>query len=178
MSRGTERSLSPEDQLLINEVKAKYFRYLDTRQWGALRSIFTSEAVVEGLPDEWGSLDTAEKFVNMAQQRFGPGIISVHHGHMSEIVRADDETARGIWAMEDYVTWPRGDRTYRGVFVPDMWGFRGYGHYEDEFVRTGDGWKISHLRLTRLRVDPLVGEAPQDLPFAVRSSSESWLGEV
>ncbi|MBV8983791.1 MAG: nuclear transport factor 2 family protein, partial [Acidimicrobiia bacterium] len=33
--------------------------------------------------------------------------------------------------------------------------FRGYGHYNEEYVREDGGWRIRRLVLTRLRVDPL-----------------------
>ncbi len=38
-----------------------------------------------------------------------------HHGHMPEIEITGDDTARGIWAMFDYVEWPKHDGTTLGT---------------------------------------------------------------
>jgi len=68
---------------------------------------------------------------------------------MLEDVEIDvtDDTATGIWAMEDYVDWgPAEDGTPRA--------FRGYGHYRERYVKGSDGpWRIAALQLTRLRRD-------------------------
>jgi hypothetical protein len=34
-------------------------------------------------------------------------------------------------------------------------GFRGYGHYHEEYRKAGGRWRIRRLRLTRLKVVPL-----------------------
>jgi hypothetical protein len=34
---------------------------------------------------------------------------------------------------------------------------RGYGHYHEAYRKEGGRWLISTLKLTRLRVDPIVG---------------------
>jgi hypothetical protein len=66
---------------------------------------------------------------------------------MPEIEITGDDTARGIWAMFDYVEWPEQD----GRRV----GLHGYGHYLEEYVREDGAWYIARSRLERLRVDPL-----------------------
>jgi hypothetical protein len=76
------------------------------------------------------------------------GARTVHHGHMPEIELTGPDTARGIWAMFDYVEWPPSDSGERI-------GLRGYGHYHEEYVREDGEWRIARTRLVRLRVDPL-----------------------
>jgi hypothetical protein len=72
---------------------------------------------------------------------------------MPEIEVSGPETARGTWAMSDYVEWPSRD----GARV----GLRGYGHYIEEYVKEADGrWRIIRSRLARLRVDPLGSKLP------------------
>ncbi|MFF2840605.1 nuclear transport factor 2 family protein [Paenarthrobacter sp. NPDC057981] len=167
--------LSMHDRVQICETKARYFRLLDTRQWDALFEVFTVDARIEGMPEAWGPLNSPADFITRAKEHFGKGVVSVHHGHMPEITATGPSTARGIWSMEDYVTWPRGDRSYRGVRNPDQWGIRGFGHYEDELRRVDDGWRISFLRLTRLRIDPLVGDEAQEPGFEMVRLSPDWL---
>lgn len=154
----------------IRQLKARYFRTLDTKQWDAWRALFTDDARFEGTrrqfsgPDEFCT--TTANWLEHA--------VTVHHGHMPEIVFTGPDTARAIWAMHDLVEFtveqPAGG-PYGGR------GFVGFGHYEEEYRRLGNTWKISFLRLTRLRVDPLPAGAGL-VPLAaglLRSGSTQWL---
>jgi uncharacterized protein (TIGR02246 family) len=134
----------------IKQLKARYFRTLDTRDWDGFGQVFARDAVLE-VPE-----------VDMTQQGRGDivafvrdslvGTRTVHHGHMPEVEVTGPDTARGTWAMFDYVEWPA---SASGARV----GLRGYGHYREEYVREDGQWRIGRSRLERLRVDPL-GELP------------------
>jgi hypothetical protein len=76
------------------------------------------------------------------------GTQTVHHGHMPEIEITGPDTARGTWAMFDYVEWPRSESGERI-------GLTGYGHYLEEYIREDGEWRIARTHLARLRVDPL-----------------------
>jgi hypothetical protein len=67
---------------------------------------------------------------------------------MPEIEITGEGTARGTWAMFDYVEWPPREG---GARV----GLTGYGHYLEEYVREDGAWRIRRTHLSRLRVDPL-----------------------
>ena len=75
------------------------------------------------------------------------GARTAHHGHMPEIEITGDGTARGIWAMFDYVEWPEqnGDARRPPGLRPLSRGVRAGGR------RVAD----RRTRLERLRVDPL-----------------------
>ncbi len=112
-------------------------------------------------------------FITGISTRFA-AVISVHHCHMPEIELLDDTRARGIWAMEDYVEWTDGAAPAE---APGSKGFRGYGHYEEEYRVEAGVWKICFLRLTRLRID----EVPVAQPAARMgrcSASLVWLPPV
>lgn len=167
--------LTENDRIKILEVKARYFRYLDTKQWDKLRTVFTDDATFDGFSSLWADMNDPNTFINQAQQHFSSEVISVHHGHMAEISLVEPNTARGIWSMEDYVTWPADGRSYRGYTLSNQWGIKGYGHYEDEFKLVNNQWLISKLRLTRIRIDPLVG-TPQIQPkYELLQASPDWL---
>jgi hypothetical protein len=85
---------------------------------------------------------------------------------MPEIVFVGPDTARAIWAMYDFVEQPAVSDGQHGIV--------GYGHYEEEYQRVDGEWKISFLRLTRLRVDALTGEYPVTHPVK-RVHSPAWL---
>lgn len=76
---------------------------------------------------------------------------------MPEVVFTSEDHARGVWAMMDCL---QCKNAFSPREAPDHYGLCGYGHYEEEYVRSDDGWKISFPRLTRLRIDPLPLNTP------------------
>ena len=146
-----------EDARAIRELKARYFRHMDLREWSALRDVFTADAVMDmrGASDELkasGVNADPETLViakrdtivsTMEGSLFG--IATVHHGHMPEITFVSDDEAKGIWPMEDTLIFPKGAQVRR---------LHGFGHYHETYRREQDGcWRISHLRFTRLHVE-------------------------
>jgi hypothetical protein len=136
----------------LKQLKARYFRALDTKDWDAFGDVFAREAVLE-VPE-------AEMVVNgraaIVEGVSGAlvGATTVHHGHMPELELTGADTARGTWAMFDYVEWPAPGG---GAGL----GLQGYGHYREEYVREDGRWRIARSRLERLRVDPLGAGLPQ-----------------
>ena len=173
MSSPNFAPVDPVDYLLsvdaIRQVKARYCRYIDTKQWHRLPSIFTADCRFEGLGSAPAGADVAT-FVAGVSSRLAP-TISVHHVHALEVVRTGPDTARAIWAMEDYVEWQDGGTVKE---TPGSKGFRGYGHYEEDYRREGLDWKICFLRLTRLRLDPCPIDAPPPRTGALQASPD-WL---
>ena len=133
----------------IKQLKARYFRLMDTKDWKAMREVFTDDARmdIDGYVTDGGDAIIAFMSGVLAQVR------TVHHGHMPEITVAGPDRATGIWAMYDYVEFP-GDAA-----APQ--GLKGYGHYHEEYRIQDGAWRIASTRLGRLRVDPLPGGLPQ-----------------
>ena len=130
----------------ITQLKARYFRLVDTKRWDEWGMVFASDAVLE-LPE--GDLELRGRDEIVANvSTFMKDVLSVHHGHMPEIEITGDGTARGTWAMHDYVEWPETDGRRNGL--------HGYGHYVEEYVHEEGEWRIARTRLERLRVDPLI----------------------
>jgi hypothetical protein len=129
----------------IKQLKARYFRLLDTRDWDGWTLLFTENCEFRTSRDPDEVIVGRETFVPLVRSSITPGI-SVHHGHMPEITLTSPVTATGIWAMYDYVQGtPAGG--------PPLL-LHGYGHYHEAYRKEADGeWRISSLRLTRLRVD-------------------------
>lgn len=129
----------------IKRLKARYFRTLDRKDWDGFAGVFAEDAVME-VP-EAAVVERGRDAIVAAVSAALSGTRTVHHGHMPEIEITGPDTARGTWAMADYVEWP-------GPEGGGRVGLQGYGHYEEEYVRE-DGWRIHRLLLSRLRVDPL-----------------------
>ena len=128
----------------IKQLKARYFRLVDTKQWAEFRQVFTDDLVfITGTEQNGQRYDGADAFVKQVSERALRTAISAHHGHMPEIKITSETTASGVWAMFDWVDDPDSGRA-----------FQGYGHYHEDYEKGADGqWRIKRLRLTRVRVD-------------------------
>jgi uncharacterized protein (TIGR02246 family) len=134
----------------IRQVKARYFRCMDTKDWDGFADQFAPDAVMDINEDIGGSPgdDAGTIRGNQAIADFVRGaiddVLTVHHGHMPEIEITSPTTARGIWAMEDMLRWPE---------AASMNEMHGYGHYHETYEKTDGQWRIKTIRLARLRVD-------------------------
>jgi len=79
----------------IKQLKARYFRSIDTKDWTGLASVFTADATLESEGRVRRGRDDIVSFI----ARFLDGVVSVHHGHMPEISIDGPHTATGVWAM-------------------------------------------------------------------------------
>ena len=127
----------------IKQLKARYFRCMDTKAWDEMRQVFADDVHVDMADEGGGIQDTADEFMTMLRENI-EDVTTVHHGHMPEISITSPTTASGIWAMEDKLRWPEGS---------PIVAMHGYGHYRETYERTSAGWRIKTLTLTRLRVD-------------------------
>ena len=134
----------------IKQLKARYFRFLDTRRWDEWAQIFTVDCEFRTLPDSEEVQTGREDFAAFVRSVITPGV-SVHHGHMPETALTGPDTAEGVWAMTDYV-----EATEGAAFPMTL---EGYGHYHETYRREPEGWRISSLQLTRLRVDDVAPPA-------------------
>lgn len=154
----------------IRSLKARYCRYIDTKQWDRLRGLFGRSARFEGFGSAPDGAD-ADAFVAGVSARLAKAV-SVHHCHTPEIVFLAPDRARGVWAMQDHLEWPEAIRLKE---APEVRGFIGFGHYEEAYVREDGTWKMDFLRLTRLRIDPLPLDVAFPDPTALRRASPDWL---
>lgn len=134
-----------DDIEAIRQLKARYFRTMDTKDWDAMRQVFTDDVVVDTTEAGGGVVSGAEAFLAFLQEALA-GTVTVHQGHMPEIDLTSETTATGIWALNDIVIWPNGMR------------LDGYGHYHETYEKGADGWRIKTSKLTRLHTDFVMPE--------------------
>jgi SnoaL-like domain len=126
----------------IKQLKARYCRYLDTKDWSAWRAIFTDDFVSDTAEAGGRLIVGADEFVAYIRKTLGkPSQPTVHQVHAPEIELLSETTARGVWALEDVV------RLAPGV------NLNGYGHYHETYEKTAGQWRIKTSKLTRLRED-------------------------
>lgn len=141
-----------DDVEQIRQLKARYFRLLDTKDWDGLAQVFTDDVEIDMRGEGGGIIQSVAEFLPYVRASIETAT-TVHHGHMPEITLGGDE-ATGVWAMEDMLWWPNGSPLRR---------MHGYGHYHETYRRTADGWRIATMRLTRLH---------RELEFAPVESEE------
>ncbi|WP_018503951.1 nuclear transport factor 2 family protein [Parafrankia discariae] len=124
----------------IKQLKARYFRLLDTKDWAGLRGLFTDDLVVDTTGSGGGVVAGADAFVGFVSSHLAEAV-TVHHGHTPEITLTSPSEATGIWAMEDRIWFANGTAV------------TGFGHYHETYVKIDDAWRISSSTLTRLRVE-------------------------
>ncbi len=154
---GVERLLAIEE---IKVLKAKYWRFVDTKRWTDFGALFAPDARFFDHAAQFGC-DGAEEIESKISAVLEPAL-SVHQGHQAEITILDGTNARGIWAMEDYLIFPPGEVTpqnpYAGATV------RGWGHYVEEYVKHDGAWRFQNVELYRLRLEvesPVATEYPR-----------------
>ena len=126
----------------IKQLKARYCRYLDAKDWAAWRSIFTDDFVSD-TAEAGGKLITgADDFVAFTRNNIGRrSQATAHQVHAPEIELTSATTACGVWALQDVV------RFGPGVTLV------GYGHYHEIYENIAGKWLIKSSKLTRLRED-------------------------
>ena len=129
-----------EDWQAICDTKARYCRFLDTKQWDAWAGLFTEDLVLDTVAAGGTLIKGRDEAVAMVRASLGD-VPTAHQVHNPEITVNGDE-ADVIWAMQDRVAFPGGQ------------GLVGYGHYTERYVRRDGGWKIAASKLTRLHLDP------------------------
>jgi SnoaL-like domain len=129
----------------IKNLKARYFRCMDTKQWEELRGVFTPDMKVIS-PDGKVWLEGGDAFAASLKNSLERSV-SAHQGFSPEIQIIDDQNAKGIWPMQDVIKWE--DRHPREGWKSIV----GRGHYHDTYRKTDGQWRIATLTLTRLSLD-------------------------
>ncbi|ULE33287.1 nuclear transport factor 2 family protein [Mycobacterium sp. IDR2000157661] len=124
----------------IKQLKARYCRLLDTKDWTAWRDIFTDDFHSDTSESGGKVIDGADEFVAFTRKSLR-NQATVHQVHAPEIEVTSASTACGVWALEDVVR-----------FGPGV-NLRGYGHYTETYEKTDGQWRIKSSKLTRLRED-------------------------
>lgn len=134
----------------IKQLKARYFRFMDTKNWQELPTVFAPDAVMDmrgETADDSGLISGADNIAAFMRQSV-EFLVTVHHGHTPEIDILSETSACGIWAMEDKLWKPEGSRS-----TLPFNALHGYGHYHETYSKIDGQWLIQTTRLSRLRVD-------------------------
>lgn len=131
---------------LIKQLKARYFRFLDTANMEGLKKTFTEDAEIHFSSPSYelhfkGWTDIEEFYKSSFTSRsFG-----MHNGHMPEIT-VDGDNATGYWYLHDIF-----------IHLDSKVQFEGSAIYEDTYVKIDGQWKIKTSGYKRLfeKITPL-----------------------
>jgi hypothetical protein len=132
----------------LQNLKARYCRFLDTKDWDGYAAVFTEDAVMDVREDTGlGPITGIEAIFAQVRAAVGPATIC-HQVHSPEFEFSGPDNAQGIWSMQDVVIWEDGNSPIDGVSA-----MTGYGQYHEQYRKVAGEWKIAALRLTRFHVD-------------------------
>jgi len=122
--------MGEQDGCAVVEVLVRYATAIDTRDWDLLRSCFTDDVAADyGASGRWTDREGIVAFMEGAHAGFGP----TNHMLTNFTVRIDGDRARARCSVHAVLAF---------AADPTAW-IDTVGHYEDELVRTSDGWRIA-----------------------------------
>ncbi len=138
-----------EDIEAIKQLKARYCRAMDTRDWLALASCYTEDTYIdltgeEALAGFREPICGIKAVVASIRDALGDGKC-IHVTFLPEITFESDDQAKGVWGLK-YSTWQPA-----GSSLPILHGFA-YSH--DEYARIGGRWLIRSIALDIVWSDP------------------------
>ena len=119
----------------IRQLKARYWRCVDTQNWSDMATVLDAAVAVDLTDAGGGTYTSAEAFIT-AMTKGLRGAVSSHQGGGAEINIVSGTEAVGTWAFTDHIEYP--NRILDGA-----------GRYDETYRNTADGWRIASTRLTR-----------------------------
>ena len=133
----------------IIELKARFGRLADAKDWEHFNNLFSSDATFDlGM----GQIMRGGETYAYAVRDMLEGAVSLHRFSMPEITFLSPTEAEGIWVLHDYNVWPSDPET------GERYGYNGHGREYETYAKLDGSWKITSWRLRYDRLDPLPRE--------------------
>ena len=127
-----------EDRQDISDLLVRYATGIDRRDWPLFRTVFTNDCELDyGEIGSWNGIDTVADFMEKVHALAGHTL----HRLSNQVIEVDGDTAVA--------------RTYVDALImvgDNQSGVNGVGFYDDELVRTADGWRVARRKFTNVRV--------------------------
>jgi len=145
----------------IRTLRHRYFRGIDTADMVLLDTLFTDDVIVDYRGGNYRvTLQGRGDMIEFLANAFHSGAVAMHHGHMPEIVLTGDNSAEGVWYLEDiFINTEQATHTF------------GSAIYRDAYRRVGGAWKIARTEYDRIiEVNmPLDGKAQITSQYLARA---------
>jgi SnoaL-like domain len=130
----TERN----DRQEISDLLVRYATGIDRRDWLLFRTVFTDDCRLDyGEIGVWNGVDEVTNFMDQTHAMAGH---TMHRLTNQAIAVAGDKASARTYV--DAVI----------MFGDNQAGVNALGFYDDEIVRSADGWRIARRRFTQVRV--------------------------
>jgi 3-phenylpropionate/cinnamic acid dioxygenase small subunit len=130
-----------EDRQDISDVLVRYATGIDRRDWPLFRTVFTDDCELDyGEVGSWKGVDAVTEFMQQAHAMAGHTM----HRLTNQVITVNGDSAQ--------------TRTYVDALImlaDNNSGVNAAGFYDDEFVRTEQGWQIARRRFIQVRVAPV-----------------------
>ncbi|KAB0498038.1 nuclear transport factor 2 family protein [Pseudomonas moorei] len=138
----------------IKQLKARYFRSIDTCNLDLLRNILAPDVKISfDSPTYQFELNGLEQAIEFYRSNFTNRRFGMHHGHTPEIEVNGDE-AKGLWYLNDLF-----------INLDAQTLLNGSAIYEDHYVKMQGEWRI--LRTGYKRLLEMIG--PLDAQWSITS---------
>ena len=133
----------------IKQLKARYMRAVDTKDFDTLASTFAADARSTYSSGKY-SFEGRDAIMKFLTDSLGStDIATLHHAHTPEIEVTSETTARGKWYLEDFVI----SGEVATLTTPTNTVLHGTGIYSDEYRKIDGEWKISLTGYERIFED-------------------------
>ncbi|BBX01492.1 polyketide cyclase [Mycolicibacterium moriokaense] len=137
------------DKAQIAEVLTRYATGIDFKDWALLRTCWTDDVDCDyGEVGRYSGVDAVSELMEQLHASMGP----TYHRLSNFTINVDGDRATARSYVFAHLQAVRDD--------PASW-VEALGHYDDELVRTSDGWRIAKRTTHIARVQSGVTPAPQ-----------------
>lgn len=123
----------------IQQLKYRYFRAVDTHNWELLTGCLTEDCVARYDQGKY-SFDGRDALISgLKAVMDSPTKLTMHQGHHPEISITGEDSATGVWYLQDYV-----------IDTQDNWLLFGTAIYEDKYRKVNGEWLICYTGYQRI----------------------------
>jgi ketosteroid isomerase-like protein len=129
-----------EDRQDIADVLVRYATGIDRRDWPLFRTVWTDDCELDyGEIGSFKGVDAITEFMDQAHAMAGHTM----HRLTNQVIDVHGDTAES--------------RTYVDalIMIDGNSGVNAAGFYDDELVRSDDGWRVARRRFIQVRVAPV-----------------------
>jgi 3-phenylpropionate/cinnamic acid dioxygenase small subunit len=126
------------DRQDIADVLVRYATGIDRRDWPLFRTVFTDDCTIDyGEIGTWNGVDAITEFMEQAHAMAGHTL----HRLTNQAITVEGDKATARTYIDGLI-----------MFGDNDSGVNAVGFYDDDLVRTGDGWRIARRRYTQVRL--------------------------
>jgi 3-phenylpropionate/cinnamic acid dioxygenase small subunit len=127
-----------DDRQDISDVLVRYATGIDRRDWPLFRTVFTDDCDLDyGEIGTWHGVDQVTEFMDTTHAMAGHTL----HRLTNQAITLEGDKASARTYVDAVI-----------MFGDNISGVNAWGFYDDEVVRTADGWRIARRRFTSVRV--------------------------